>query len=221
MHWQFHGVFQKTLYTRKVADVTKLTDFTDLQTYGFVRLSQPRGPPAHARGLQHEALQEGGGSEMSVVAAQDCCINSFPRAHARGVAGAAGLVRFVAAARACGVVGARQERCTSSSRVPPVGRSGAGLRSCWEAGPRARAHAESRIDFGTKSAYFWRQSGCTAWIRKAWRWRGSAGSPACGSEESSVRSIAHSTFLTASGRLSKSSRSFYGLPAVGAAATRC
>lgn len=60
MHWQFHGVFQKTLYTRKVADVTKLTDFTDLQTYGFVRLSQPRGPPAHARGLQHEALRRGG-----------------------------------------------------------------------------------------------------------------------------------------------------------------
>lgn len=60
MHWQFHGVFQKTLYTRKVADVTKLTDFTDLQTYGFVRLSQPGGPPAHARGLQHEALRRGG-----------------------------------------------------------------------------------------------------------------------------------------------------------------
>ena len=60
MHWQFHGGRQKTLYTRKVADVTKLTDFTDLQTYGFVRLSQPRGPPAHARGLQHEALRRGG-----------------------------------------------------------------------------------------------------------------------------------------------------------------
>lgn len=66
--------------------------------------------------------------------------------------------------------------CTCSSGVSPVGCSGAGLRSCWEAGPRARAHAESRIDFGTKSAYFWANSGCTARIRKAWRWRGSAGS---------------------------------------------
>lgn len=117
MHWQFHGGFQKTLYTRKVADVTKLTDFTDLQTYGFVRLSQPRGPPAHARGLQHEALrrggsaelQEGGGTEMSVVAKRERCVNSFPRAHARareeGRGG--GPVRLVAAARGCGAVGAR------------------------------------------------------------------------------------------------------------------
>lgn len=91
MHWQFHGVFQKTLYTRKVADVTKLTDFTDLQTYGFVRLSQSWGPPAHARGLQHEALrrggsaalQEGGGSEMSVVVGREHCVNSLPRARTR------------------------------------------------------------------------------------------------------------------------------------------
>lgn len=162
MHWQFHGVFQKTLYTRKVADVTKLTDFTDLQTYGFVRLSQPRGPPAHARGLQHEALrrggsaalQEGGGSEMSVAARRERCVNSFPRAHARGVAGAARAVRFVAATLVCGVVGAGRVCCTSSSGVPPVGWSGAGLRSCWEAGPRARAHAERANWFWNKKCLF-------------------------------------------------------------------
>lgn len=119
MHWQFHGVFQKTLYTRKVTDVTKLTDFTDLQTYGFVRLSQPRGPPAHARGLQHEALrrggsvalQEGGGSEMSVAARRERCVNSFPRAHARTRSGGAGPVRFVAAAQGGGVVGAGRACC--------------------------------------------------------------------------------------------------------------
>ena len=84
--------------------------------------------------------------------------------------------------------------CTSSSGVLPVGWSAAGLRSCWEAGPRARAHAESRIDFGTKSAYFWRQSGCTARIRKAWRWRGSAESPACGSAGSSTHGSEASAF---------------------------
>lgn len=154
MHWQFHGVFQKTLYTRKVADVTKLTDFTTLQTYRFVRLSQPRGPPAHARGLQHEALrrggsaalQEGGGSEMSVVARRERCVNSFPRAHAheerRGgdvevkQGGGACEIR-------CGGAGLPQGEpvAFSSSGVPPVGWSRAGLRSCWEAGPRARAHA--------------------------------------------------------------------------------
>lgn len=46
MHWQFHGVFQKTLYTRKVADVTKLTDFTTLQ---LTDLYDFRSPGAHPR----------------------------------------------------------------------------------------------------------------------------------------------------------------------------
>lgn len=118
MHWQFHGVFQKTLYTRKVADVTKLTDFTTLQLTDFwstrVVQFQPRGPPAHARGLQHEALrrggsaalQEGGGSEMSMAARRERFVNSFPRAHAHeewrggdvGVNRGGGLVRWAAAA---------------------------------------------------------------------------------------------------------------------------
>ena len=182
MHWQFHGGRQKTLYTRKVADVTKLTDFTDLQTYGFVRLSQPRGPPAHACGLQHEALRRGGsaasirshartrekwqGGGLIVNRGGGLIVNRGGGPCETGCGGAAG--------RSCWGPGPSQLR--GSSGVLPVGCGGAGLRSCWEAGPRARAHAESRIDFGTKSAYFWRQSGCTARIRKAWRWRGSAGS---------------------------------------------
>lgn len=54
MHWQFHGVFQKTLYTRKVADITKLTDFTTLQTYRFLvdqsrTISAPGPTRARAR----------------------------------------------------------------------------------------------------------------------------------------------------------------------------
>lgn len=190
MHWQFHGVFQKTLYTRKVADVTKLTDFTDLQTYGFVRLSQPRGPTrARTRSTTRSVAARRGALHCRRAAGRERCINSFPRAHAHGKGGAAGLVRFTAAALGRSVVGAKQVCCTSSSGVPPVGWSGAGLRSCWEVGPRARAHAESRIDFGTKSAYFWRQSGCTARIRKAWRWRGSTELSVRGSAESPACSL--------------------------------
>ena len=90
----------------------------------------------------------------SVAARRERCVNSFPRAHAHEKVGAARPVRWAAAARACEVVGAGQVCCISSSGVLPVGWGTAGLRSCWEAGPRARAHAESRIDFGTKSAYF-------------------------------------------------------------------
>lgn len=155
MHWQFSRVFKNPIYPRKATDVTKLTDFTDLQTYGFVRLSQPRGPPAHARGLQHEALRRGG-SAASIRSHARTREEGGERRHC-GESGAAGPVRFVAAARACEVVGAGRVCCIGSSGVSPVGWSAAGLRSCWEAGPRARAHAESRIDFGTKSAYFWRQ----------------------------------------------------------------
>lgn len=102
MHWQFHGVFQKTLYTRKVADVTKLTDFTDLQTYGFVRLSQPRGPPAHARGLQHEALRRRRIAGVSWAGALRRVVPTRARARSDG---AARPVRFVVAAQRGGVVG--------------------------------------------------------------------------------------------------------------------
>lgn len=85
MHWQFHGVFQKTLYTRKVADITKLTDFTDLQTYGFlVDQSRTISAPGPTRARTRSTTQ-------SVAAAQVCCVNSFPRAHARGEAGRRGL----------------------------------------------------------------------------------------------------------------------------------
>ena len=56
--------------------------------------------------------------------------------------GAARPVRFVAATQACGVAGAGPSQLRGSSGVPPVGWGAAGLQSCWEAGPRARAHAE-------------------------------------------------------------------------------
>lgn len=106
----------------------------------------------------------------SVAAAQVCCIYSFPRAHARGGLGAGQACctvvqecrQLVAAWRACGVVGRRGH---------------------------AHARMQRSIDFGTKSAYFRRQSGCTARIRKAWRWRGSEESPTRGSTGSSTRSI--------------------------------
>lgn len=119
----------------------------------------------------------------SVAARRERCIKSFPRAHAREVAGrqACGESGRRACETGCGGAAGRScwgpgpSQLRGSSGVLPVGWSSAGLRSCWEAGPRARAHAES-IDLMTKSAYFRRQSGCTARIRKAWRWRGSAGS---------------------------------------------
>lgn len=81
MHWQFHGVFKNPIYPRKATDVTKLTDFTDLQTYGFLvdqsrTISAPGPTRARTRAITR-----------SVAAAQVCCINSFPRAHVRGVAG--------------------------------------------------------------------------------------------------------------------------------------
>lgn len=170
MHWQFPRVFKNPIYTRKFTEFTEFTDFTTLQTYRFLvdrsRTISVLGPTrARTRA-----------TTRSVAARRERCINSFPRAHAHRSGGAARPVRFVAARRRGGVVGAKVGQLHSSSGVSPVGWSGAGLRSCWEAGPRARAHAESRIDFGTKSAYFWANSGCTAWIRKAWRWRGSVGS---------------------------------------------
>ena len=127
MHWQFHGGRQKTLYTRKVADVTKLTDFTDLQTYGFVRLSQPGAHPRTHAVYNTKRCGEAGALRQVVPtrartregrgggACEICC-------------GGAGLLRSEPVA-------------FSSSGVPPVGWGGAGLRSCWEAGPRARAHA--------------------------------------------------------------------------------
>ena len=185
-----------------------------LQIYRLTDLYDFRSPGAHPRACavyntkrcgEAGALRcrRAGACEMSVVAGRERCVNSFPRAHAHEEVGAAGPVRFVAAARACGVVGAGRVCCISSSGVSPVGWGAVGLRSCWEAGPRARAHAESRIGFGTKSAYFWANSGCTARIRKAWRWRGSEESPARGSAGSPARSIARAQFLTRIGRLSK------------------
>ena len=67
----------------QILQIYRLTDLYDFRS--------PGGPPAHARGLQHEALrrggsaalQEGGGSEMGVVARRERCVNSFPRAHTR------------------------------------------------------------------------------------------------------------------------------------------
>ena len=170
MHWQFSRVLKNPIYTRKFTEFTDFTDFTTLQTYRFlVDRSRTISAPGPTRARTRATTR-------SVAARRERCINSFPRAHARGGRGGGVEVNRGAAARACGVVGAGRVWCVSSSGVSPVGWRAAGLRSCWEAGPRARAHAESRIDFGTKSAYFWRQSGCTARIRKAWRWRGSAGS---------------------------------------------
>ena len=51
MHWQFHGVFKNPIYPRKATDVTKLTDFTDLQTYGFFGRPESYNfsPGAHPR----------------------------------------------------------------------------------------------------------------------------------------------------------------------------
>lgn len=117
MHWQFPRVLKNPIYTRKFTEFTDFTDLTTLQTYRFLvdrsRTISAPGPPAHARGLQHEALrrggsaalQEGGGSEMSVVARRERCVNSFPRAHAHEEVGAAGPVRLVAAAQAHYIVG--------------------------------------------------------------------------------------------------------------------
>lgn len=96
MHWQFHGVFQKTLYTRKVADVTKLTDFTDLQTYRRCTTSSAPGP-TRARTRS---------TTRSVAAAQErwqelCRSTVAIRSHART------RTRRAGAAPACGVVGRR------------------------------------------------------------------------------------------------------------------
>lgn len=164
MHWQFHGVFQKPYIHGKLQ---MLRNLQILQIYRLTDLYDFRSPGAHPRTravYNTKRCGEAGALRQFVPT----------RARARSC-GAAGPERFVAAARACGVVGAGRVCCISSSGVSPVGWGAVGLRSCWEAGPRARAHAES-IDLGTKSAYFLRQSGCTARIRKAWRWRGNAGS---------------------------------------------
>lgn len=176
MHWQFPRVFKNPIYTRKFTEPTDFTDLTDLQTYRFLvdRSRTISAPGAHPRTRAVYNTKRCGEAGALARVVQERGVDSFPRAHARGGLGRRGLV------------------CTCSSGVSPVGWSGAGLQSCWEAGPRARAHAESRIDFGTKSAYFWANSGCTARIRKAWRWRGSAGSPARGSEESPARGSAGS-----------------------------
>lgn len=128
----------------------------------------------------------------SIAAAQECCIYSFPRAHTRGAAGGSFVhvvqecCQLVAAAPACGV----------------VGRLG-----------HAHARMHKKLILEQKVPIFCIRPGGAAWNRKAWRWRGSAGS----STHGGGRSV---NFLTGIGRLSKSSRSFYGLPAVGAAATR-
>ena len=166
-------ILQNPIYPRKSTDLTDFTDLTDLQTYRFLvdrsrTISAPGPTRARARSTTRSVAARRGALARVV---QERGVDSFPRAHARGGLGRRGLV------------------CTCSSGVLSVGCGGAGLRSCWEAGPRARTHAES-IDLMTKSAYFRRQSGCTVWIRKAWRWRGSEESPARGSEESPARSIA-------------------------------
>lgn len=83
-----------------------------LQTYRLTDLYDFRSPGAHPRtravyntkrcgeaGALAGVVQERGGSEIGVVAGRERRINSFPRARARS-GGAAGPVRFVAAARA-------------------------------------------------------------------------------------------------------------------------
>lgn len=135
MHWQFSRVFKNPIYPRKAADVTKLTDFTTLQTYRFlVDQSRTISAPGPTRARTRSTTR-------SVAARRERCIESFPRAHAHGEWRGGGPVRFVAATRGGGAVGARAGQLRGSSGVSPVGWSGAGLRSCWEAGPRARAHA--------------------------------------------------------------------------------
>ena len=136
MHWQFPRVFKNPIYTRKFTEFTEFTDFTTLQTYRFLvdrsRTNQPRGPPAHARGLQHEALRRGGSAASS-------------RSHARTREKRRGGDTVVrrggdtvvkrgggACEIRCGGAGLRSCRagrvcCIGSSGMSPVGWSGATL----------------------------------------------------------------------------------------------
>lgn len=191
----------------------RLTDFWSTRVVQF----QSRGPPAHARGLQHEALRRGGSTASS---------RSHARAREEGRGGGACEIRCGdtvvnrgggACEIRCGGAGLRSCRgrgeCAASVVQKCCQLVGA-PRVCGVVGRRGHAHArmqKERIDFGTKSAYFWRQSGCTARIRKAWRWRGSAGSSTYSdvgvtvARECRVVDSQHhaSHFLTGIGRLSK------------------
>lgn len=196
MHRQFPRVFKNPIYTRKFTEPTDFTDLTDLQTYRFLvdRSRTISAPGAHPRTRAVYNTKRCGGAGALARVVQDCCVDSFPRAHARGGLGRRGLV------------------CTCSSGVLPVGCGGTGLRSCREAGA-TRTRACIKIDEVT-----FRNSGTPTPAVRLGTVRPGGGAGARNHQlVVALRSI---NFLTGIGRLSKPSRSFYGLPAVGAAATR-
>lgn len=212
------------------------------ETYRFYRLTDLRICTTFAaRGPTRARARS---TTRSVAARRDCwqelgrehCVNSFPRAHAREVAGQRGLRDSLRRGRsvellgggAAGAMGRFWHTIFLRVQVSSWGHGGlaapvvqecrqlvGAAQACGVVGRRGHAHArmqKERIGFGTKSAYFWRQSGCTARIRKAWRWRGSAGSSTysdAGVAVARERGITSSwecgvaTFLTCSGRLSK------------------
>lgn len=150
MHWQFSRVFKNPIYPRKFTDVTKLTDFTTLQTYRRcttfrstrVVQFQSLGPPARARGLQHEALRRGG-SATSIRS----------HAHTREEGWGGGAYEIVAATRAHCFGGAC---CTVVQKCCQLV---AAMQVCGVVGRRGHAHARMQrsIALMTKSAYFRRQ----------------------------------------------------------------
>lgn len=117
-----------------------------LQTYRLTDLYDFRSPGAHPRTrtvYNTKRCGEAGALRCRRAAALRCgevarrerCIYSFPRAHARGVAGAAGPVRLVAAARAC-----CEARPVASVVQECRQLVGAG-RACGVVGRRGHAHA--------------------------------------------------------------------------------
>lgn len=169
-----------------------------LQTYRLTDLYDFRSPGAHPRTREVYNTRRCGEAGLLARVGAGALHRVVPtraRAHARGVAGRRGRrgrsVELLGGG-AAGAMGRFWHTIFLRVQVSSWGHGGLAApvvqecrqlvgagRACGVVGRQGHAHArmqKERIGFGTKSAYFWRQSGCTARIRKAWRWRGSAGS---------------------------------------------